>query len=161
MITVLALDIDGVLTDGKVTLDESGCEYKTLWYGDIDAVSLARRQGLQVVLVTGENSAWVEVVAKRLQVDRVYRGAKDKRQALHEASRELAVRLDEICYIGDSRRDADAFGEVGLALAPASATEVARAAAHRVLLHQGGAGAVAEAVEILLEARGDTPPKRA
>ena len=160
MITVLALDIDGVLTDGRVTLDESGCEYKTLWYGDIDALFLARRQGLHVVLVTGEDSAWVEVVAKRLQVERVYRGTKDKRQALRKVSCDLAVRLDQVCYIGDSSRDADAFPEVGLALVPADAAEDVRAAAHQVLRHRGGAGAVAEAVELLLKARGDPPPKR-
>lgn len=160
-INVLVLDIDGVLTDGTVILDKTGEELKTLSYRDIDAVFFAHREQLRVVLVTGEDSPWVETVAKRLQVARVYRGAKDKRKALKEVCADLQARQEDICYVGDSWRDAEAFKEVGLALAPADASEAARSAAHRVLHHRGGSGAVAEAVSIVLEMRSGIPRKLA
>ena len=161
MIQVLALDIDGVLTDGKVTLDDSGRELKTLSYRDIDAVFLAQRRGIQVVLVTGEALPWVDMIARRLEISHVYRGAKDKCQALRSVCTELGVSLQQVCYVGDSERDADALAMVGLGLAPSDAIRAAQVAAHRVLQHQGGDGAVAEAVEIILqalEATGDTDP---
>lgn len=161
MIQVLALDIDGVLTDGKVTLDDSGRELKTLSYRDIDAVFLAQRRGIQVVLVTGEALPWVDIIARRLEISHVYRGAKDKCQALRSVCTELGVSLQQVCYVGDSQRDADALAMVGLGLAPSDAIRAAQVAAHRVLQHQGGDGAVAEAVEIILqalEATGDTDP---
>jgi len=65
LLKVLALDIDGVLTDGRVTLDGNGRELKTLSYRDIDALFLAQRRGVRVVLVTGESSDWVAMVARR------------------------------------------------------------------------------------------------
>ena len=101
MIQVLALDIDGVLTDGKVTLDDSGRELKTLSYRDIDAVFLAQRRGLQVVLVTGEALPWVDMIARRLEISHVYRGAKDKCQALRSVCTELGVSRQQVCYVGD------------------------------------------------------------
>lgn len=163
MIQVLVLDIDGVLTDGKVTLDDSGRELKTLSYRDIDAVFLAQRRGIQVVLVTGEAVPLVDTIARRLEISHVYRGAKDKCQALRSVCTELGVSLQQVCYVGDSQRDADALAMVGLGLAPSDAIRAAQVAAHRVLQHQGGDGAVAEAVEIILqalEATGDTDPAK-
>lgn len=161
MIRVLALDIDGVLTDGKVTLDDAGRELKTLSYRDIDAVFVARSRGVEVVLVTGEASPWVDMIARRLDISHLYRGAKDKCQALQSVCTELGVSLQQVCYVGDSLRDADALSIVGLGLAPADAVQAAQAAAHRVLKHRGGEGVVAEAVEIVLqamEAAGVDPP---
>jgi 3-deoxy-D-manno-octulosonate 8-phosphate phosphatase (KDO 8-P phosphatase) len=152
VITVLALDVDGVLTDGRVSLDEHGAERKTICYRDIDAVFAARRTGVRVVLVTGEDTPWVDMLAKRLEVDRVYRGAKDKRLALRQVKRDLAACADEVCFVGDSRRDAEAFAEVGLALVPADASDAARRLAHRVLDRRGGDGAVDEAVALILGA---------
>ena len=153
MIRVLALDIDGVLTDGKVTLDATGRESKTLCYRDIDAVFAAHGEGLTVVLVTGEDSPMVDVIARRLNVSRVYRNAKDKGTVLTQVSRDLDVPVHEISYIGDSTRDAPALTLVGLGLAPADAAEAARAVAHRVLSHRGGEGAVSEALTLILEMR--------
>ena len=151
MIRVLALDIDGVLTDGKVTFDEAGHESKTVCYRDIDAVFLCRRQGLQVALITGESTPWVEMIARRLEIQHVYRGAKEKHHALQQMCHDLGVALDQVCYVGDSARDAEALAMAGLGLAPADASREARNSAHRVLKRNGGDGAVAEALEILLQ----------
>lgn len=75
-------------------------------------------------------------------------------------SADLRASHEEICYVGDSRRDAEAFAEVGLALAAADASESARVAAHRVLTRGRGAGAVEEAVDLILAAHGSPLPKR-
>jgi YrbI family 3-deoxy-D-manno-octulosonate 8-phosphate phosphatase len=153
MISVLALDIDGVLTDGRVIYDEDGRESKALSYRDIDAVYSARRRGLQVVLVTAEATPWVEMISRRLKVSHVFRGAKDKARVLEELCTELGVDMKEVCFVGDSLRDADALAIAGVGLAPSDAARQARKAADRVLKNPGGSGAVAEAVELVLEAR--------
>ena len=149
-LSVLALDIDGVLTDGKATYGPDGAETKSLSYHDIDAVFEAHRRGLHVALVTAEETPWVDFLSQRLQVEHVIRNAKDKLQAIQELAATLAVSLHEICYLGDSDRDAPALAAVGLGMAPASATPRAKQAAHVVLRSAGGNGAVWEALELLL-----------
>jgi 3-deoxy-D-manno-octulosonate 8-phosphate phosphatase (KDO 8-P phosphatase) len=149
MIKVLALDIDGVITDGTVAFDENGSERKSVFFRDIDAVFEAHRCGLRVVLVTGESTPWQQMLATKLEIENVYLGAKDKLAALQKVCDELGITLNEICFVGDSRRDASALSQVGLGLAPADASVEAKAAAHRVLKCNGGRGAVAEAFDIL------------
>lgn len=155
-IKVLALDIDGVLTDGMTTLTESGGEEKRISLQDLDAVTEAKQTGLIVALVTGESTSAVERVAKRFGIERVIQGAKDKVAALKSLSSTLGISLSEFCYVGDANRDAPALAEVGLGLAPANATQSAKGAAHRVLAASGGAGAVAEVVAMLLRLREDS-----
>jgi D-sedoheptulose 7-phosphate isomerase len=147
---LLALDIDGVLTDGRVALDPAGDETKGIAFRDLDALTQAREAGIRIALVTGEAGPMVDVVASRVRAERVLRGAKDKHQALHDLSDAIGIPLGEICFVGDADRDALAFRSVGLALAPSDASPRARQHAHRVLASRGGAGAVAEAVAILL-----------
>jgi 3-deoxy-D-manno-octulosonate 8-phosphate phosphatase (KDO 8-P phosphatase) len=150
VIRVLALDIDGVLTNGEVRFDEEGRESKALFFRDIDAVFAAKRRGLRIVLVSGEATPLVDVIARRLEIADVYPAAKDKAAALGSIARDLAVPLGEICYVGDAPRDAPALELVGLGLAPADAAEEALAAADRVLRHDGGRGAVGEAIALVL-----------
>jgi D-sedoheptulose 7-phosphate isomerase len=152
-IEVLALDVDGVLTDGRVVFSASGEETKGIALRDLDAITRARREGLRVALVTGESGPLVDAIARRLSVDAVIAGAKDKRVGLIQLCDRLAVPSDRVCFVGDADRDALAFSAVGLALAPADASLRARRAAQRVLTQNGGAGAVAEAIELILSAR--------
>lgn len=149
-IQLLALDIDGVLTDGRAIINGEG-EAKRIAFQDLDAVFRIRRAGVMVALVTGEDSPAVDDVASRFGVDSalVRRGAKDKVAALQELSASLSIPLSALCYIGDGDRDAPAFPLVGLSFAPANGTNAARGAAHRILRRSGGDGAVAEAVELL------------
>ena len=155
MISVLALDIDGVLTDGRVTLDDSGRELKTLSYRDIDAISLAQSRGLRLVLVTGEESTWVDMIARRLGISEVYKGAKDKHRALQTLCSELGIDPKQVCYVGDSARDLPGLNIVELGLVPADAALASVPGKHRVLKHPGGNGAVAEAIQIVLEIQKD------
>ncbi|RPI93063.1 MAG: SIS domain-containing protein [Chloroflexi bacterium] len=148
-IKMLALDIDGVLTDGQFTLSASGEEVKRLDFHDLDALTAVKRSGMPVVFVTGENGPLVNAIAQRFGVEMVTTGAKDKLAAINQIAHDHRLDLSEICYVGDSDRDAPALRAVGLGLAPANATPAARAAAHRVLRRRGGSGAVAEAIELM------------
>lgn len=148
-IRVLALDIDGVITDGTASLSEVGDEDKRFSFQDLDAVTQAQRAGLPVAMVTAEDTPSVDRLTSRFNCDLVRRGAKDKLLALEALSRELNIRLDEFCYVGDGDRDAPALRRVGLGLAPLNATSSAKSAAHRVLSKSGGDGAVAETIELI------------
>jgi len=149
-IKLLALDIDGVLTDGRTRLGARPPEKKRLAFQDLDAINAAKRAGFSLALVTGESDGSVDLVAARTGVTLVRRGAKDKVAALKELAGELNISLEEICFVGDGNRDAPALACVGLAFAPANATHAARGAAHQILQRSGGHGAVAEAVRLLL-----------
>lgn len=152
---LLALDLDGVLTDGTTSLTPGDSESKRISFQDLDAVHALRRAGMELALVTGEDNALVDLVAARFGIPRVRRGAKDKLAALQALAGELGLPLTAVCYVGDGDRDAPALAQVGLGLAPANATPAARAAAHRVLLARGGHGAVAEAVRLLMDLQGE------
>lgn len=154
-IRVLALDIDGVLTDGTGLLTPSESSEPRFDFHDLDAVTEARNSGVTVALVTGEDTDLVDRIAKRFGVGHVIRGAKDKVLGLKTLSSQLGIPLVDFCYVGDSDRDAPAFSLVGLGLAPCNATSKAKAAAHRLLTQAGGAGAVAEAVALLSQLKAD------
>ena len=153
-IKVLALDVDGVLTDGRVVLSAGG-ESKALCFHDVDAVTRAQKAGVRLALITGERGELVHAVARRLGVSTVFEGAKDKLAALRELAEQFSVPLACVAFVGDADRDALAFPHVGMALAPANATWAARRSAHQVLRARGGDGAVAEVVDLLLVERND------
>jgi D-sedoheptulose 7-phosphate isomerase len=159
-ILLLALDVDGVLTDGSVTLTPSGEESKGVAFRDLDALARARRAGLRIALVTGEEGPLVMAIAAKAGAEFVLPGAKDKVAALEALSANAAVPLSRICFVGDADRDALAFPMVGVSMTPADGSRAARRTALRVLSARGGAGAVEEAVEILLEGgeEGDLRP---
>lgn len=148
-IRALALDIDGVITDGTAAPTDSGDEEKRFSFQDLDAVTQARRSGLKIAMITAEDNLSVDRIARRFNCDLVKRGAKDKLLALESLSSELHLSLDEICYVGDGDRDAPALRNVGMGLAPSNATASAKAAAHRILDKSGGHGAIAEAVDLI------------
>jgi D-sedoheptulose 7-phosphate isomerase len=155
-IQVLALDVDGVLTDGRVILRADGQESKAVCFQDIDAVFDARRRGIEVALVTGESALWVQTLAQRLDVRHLVTGAKDKLAALCELAQRCSTSLDMMCYVGDSDRDAPALRAVGLGFAPSNSTPAARRAAGAVLRAAGGYGAVSEVVSILARREGES-----
>lgn len=152
---VLALDIDGVLTDGTEGVSDANeaVAQKRIALRDLDALTRARQQGVRLALVTGEKGALVARIARRVGADVLVAGAKDKLSGLKEVCDRLHVGLDEICFVGDAERDALAFPHVGLSCAPKDASVAARQRASYCLDSCGGRGAVAEAVEIFLRQR--------
>ena len=152
-IRLLVIDVDGVITDGRILLLATGDEARSVHFHDLDAVAHGRRHGLEVAILSGEDTPGSRRVAERFGIDEAVFGAKDKLTALHDLAGRLGVALAEVCYVGDADRDAPALGAAGVGLAPADATSSARAAADHVLDAPGGHGAVAAAVTLLGDTR--------
>jgi len=152
-IRLLVLDIDGVLTDGRVYLDERDGETKSLYYRDLDALAEARRAGLDLALLTGEDSAMVGILAGRLGIGHVKTGRKDKLTGLQEIAAETGIALSETAYVGDARRDLPALQAAAMGFCPGDAHPALLADPSCIrLTRHGGAGAVEEAIGHILAA---------
>lgn len=144
----LVLDVDGVLTDGTVAV--SGGATRRVHLRDLDALTRARAAGIRVAFLTGESADEMADVVARCGGGPTRYSAKDKVTGLRALAGELAVEIDDVCYLADARRDAAALRIAGLGLVPADGDPEAKRCAARVLVHAGGRGAVAEAVDLLL-----------
>ncbi len=144
MIKLVALDIDGVLTDGKVTVDSDGRELKSLDYRDIDAVFFLKRSGYTLALLTAEGTDIASFFGRRLEIDETYTGVHDKKAKLEEIAAKFDLSAEEICFMGDSARDLAAIDYAGFGVCPANAVDAAKAVADYCTKQRGGDGAVAD-----------------
>ena len=149
-IKAIALDVDGVLTDGGVWWGPDGAEWKRFSFADIMGVSLARKAGLIVTLISGEDSPLVERFAAKMNLSDITKGCKDKAAALRAFAARQNLALEEICFMGDDVNDLAAMELSGFSAAPASAHEAARQKAGFVTGACGGNGAVRELVDRIL-----------
>ncbi len=150
-IKLIVIDIDGVLTDGKVIIGVNGKEYKTLNYRDMDKINFLMQNGVNFALLTGEDTVLVDIIANRLGISNVIKGAKNKEKALKQISDCTRVSLENICYIGDADRDVDALKLCGLGVVPQDSTEKAKECASIILNINGGNGVVHGAIEYLVK----------
>ena len=157
-IRLLVLDVDGVLTDGRLVYGPTGEEHKVFHVQDGLAIQAARSAGLIVAVISSRASPAVSRRMADLGVLEVHQGATDKAAILDGLLRRQGVGLKETAYMGDDLPDLPLLTRVGLALAPASAVAEVKRAAHWVGRRAGGGGAVREAVEAILKARGAWPP---
>jgi 3-deoxy-D-manno-octulosonate 8-phosphate phosphatase (KDO 8-P phosphatase) len=155
-IRAVALDVDGVLSDGGLWWGPGGEEWKRFCFADIMGVSLARRAGLILALISGENSALVDRYAEKMLIRHVVKGCRDKAAALREFAATAGVKLTEICFMGDDVNDLPAMAIAGLSAAPANAASVVLEHANFIAKAAGGNGAVRELMDALLAARGLT-----
>jgi 3-deoxy-D-manno-octulosonate 8-phosphate phosphatase (KDO 8-P phosphatase) len=149
----LAFDVDGVLTDGGLWWGPGGEEWKRFCFADVMGLSLARRAGLHIALISGEDSPLVDRYAQKLLIRHVVKGCRDKASALRDFASAVSLDLAEICYMGDDVNDISAMQIAGLSAAPANAASGALAKACFVTKSNGGNGAVRELVEALLDAK--------
>ena len=149
-IKAIALDFDGVLTDGGVWWGPDGAEWKRLSFADIMGVSLARQAGLQVTLISGEDSPLLDRFANKFNLRDITKGCKDKAAALRRFAERRQLQMAEICFMGDDVNDLAAMEIAGLAVAPADARPQALRQADVVTLARGGNGAVRELVDLIL-----------
>ena len=154
----IALDVDGVLTDGGVWWGPDGAEWKRFSFADIMGVSLARKAGLVVTLISGEDSPLVDRFATKMNLGDITKGCKDKATALRGFAERQGLALDEICFMGDDVNDLAAMELAGLSAAPGNARRAVRAKADVVTQAFGGNGAVREMVDLVLA--GELPAKR-
>jgi 3-deoxy-D-manno-octulosonate 8-phosphate phosphatase (KDO 8-P phosphatase) len=156
-IKAIALDVDGVLTDGGVWWGPDGAEWKRFSFADIMGVSLARKAGLMVTLISGEDSPLVDRFATKMNLTDVTKGCKDKAAALRAFAGRHQLALEEICFMGDDVNDLAAMEVAGLSAAPANARPAVRHKAAIVTEAKGGNGAVRELVDRILAGQA-TPP---
>ena len=149
----IALDVDGVLTDGGVWWGPNGEEWKRFSFADIMGVSRARRAGLVIALISGEDSPLVDRFANKLGITDVEKGCKDKASALRRFALRSGIHLADICFMGDDVNDLPAFEIAGYAAAPSNAQPVVRERASFISANSGGNGAVRELIEAVLAAR--------
>jgi 3-deoxy-D-manno-octulosonate 8-phosphate phosphatase (KDO 8-P phosphatase) len=149
-IKAIAMDVDGVLTDGGVWWGPNGEEWKRVHFADIMGLSLARKSGMVIALMSGENSPLVDRIASKLGISDVHKGCKDKAGALRTFSERHGLSLQEICFIGDDVNDLPALSIVGLSACPADARPSIREHCQVVTKLTGGNGAVREVVDMLL-----------
>ena len=150
----LVLDVDGVLTDGRIVLDGGDGEWKAFDVRDGQRLVLAAREGIRTVFLTGRSSGVVARRAAELGVHRVFQGADDKGETMERFFREEGARPEETAYLGDDIVDLPALRRAGLAAAVGDAVPEVLAAADWIATARGGHGAVREFVEFILTAQG-------
>ncbi len=153
-VRLLALDVDGVLTDGRLFFTAQGDEAKAFNIQDGLGIKLLRRAGVEVALITGRTSPLTARRAADLQLTYLVQGREDKKEALAELLQTLGLQFSEVAYVGDDLPDLGAIESVGVGITVANAHWAVRERAHHVTRHAGGDGAVREVCDLILHARG-------
>lgn len=153
-VRLLALDVDGVLTDGRLYFSEDGQEIKTFDTQDGHGIKMLQKCGIEVAIITGRTTRLVARRAANLGISRLIQGREDKLVALRETCVELGLDLDEAAYVGDDWPDLPAILAAGLGIAVANAHAELRARADHVTTLSGGRGAVREVCDLILAAQG-------
>jgi len=149
-IRLLVLDVDGVLTDGRIVYDSAGAETKAFSAADGQGIKYWLRAGYHAAILSGRDSEAVGRRADELGIQLVRTGAKDKLPAFEELLEAAGCTADETCDVGDDLPDIPVMARAGLAVAVPAAPEAVRRLAHYVTRAGGGAGAVRETIELLL-----------
>lgn len=153
-VKLLLLDVDGVLTDGKLYFANSGEEHKAFNILDGLGVKLLQTSGVQVGIITGRTSQLVARRAAELGIGILIQKSPDKLASLKSVARENNLELDQIAFMGDDYPDLPVMTAVGLALCPSNAHAEVAARSHWQSHSRGGDGAVREACDMLMQAQG-------
>lgn len=153
-IRLLVLDVDGVLSDGRIVLCSDGRDWKSFDAQDGFGIVCAQRLGLQVALVSGRTSDVVWLRAQQLQIADVIQNCDDKREGLRALREKYQLSVEEVAFMGDDLFDLPALKSVSVSFAPANAVPEVRERVDYVTTRSGGAGAVREVIELILKAQG-------
>ncbi len=153
-VRLVLMDVDGVLTDGRLYLFSDGTEARAFHVRDGHGIRMGQGAGLDFGILSGRSSPVVAARAEELGFAEVHQGVGDKAARLQEILARRGSPDAAVCYVGDDLVDVPVLRQAGLAVAPADADGAARAAAHWVTAASGGHGAVREVVEAILRAQG-------
>lgn len=148
-IKVVFFDIDGVLTDGAVYINQDGTETKKINLTEIDAIGSIRDMGIEVVAISGEKTAIVDVFKDKVKWKTFEKGCKDKLSKLIEIEKKYGIENKEMCYIGDGKYDIDPIKYVGLGVCPDNAIQEVKDVADIVLEGKGGESCIYELYQLL------------
>lgn len=153
-VKLLALDVDGTLSDGKLWFTSDGKEIKAFNVLDGLGMKLLRDIGVEIALITARESQVVSLRARELGLRHVQQGARDKLASLNHLCQALSIKPDQVAYMGDDLPDLPVLHVVGLATAPANAHPWVRQRVHWVTRAGGGEGAVRELCDLILLGHG-------
>jgi len=151
---LLILDVDGVLTDGKLFFDHNGGEYKSFHARDGHGIKLLRQTGVEVAVISGRKSQSVALRMQALGVDYVYQGHENKIAAFNEIIQSMGIKPDEAAHMGDDLLDLPIMVRVGLSIAVNDANDSVKEYADWCTKTPGGLGAVREVCDFIMQAQG-------
>jgi 3-deoxy-D-manno-octulosonate 8-phosphate phosphatase (KDO 8-P phosphatase) len=160
-IRMLILDVDGVMTDGKIIMDSEGRELKNFNVRDGHGLKMIQRHGIEVAILTGRSSTVVEHRARDLKISEVYQGALNKKEIFRQILQKNLLSPDQIAYMGDDLVDIPVLKAAGFSATVADALELVKKIVDHVTAGKGGDGAVREICEMLLAAQGFWPEEAA
>ncbi len=151
------LDVDGVLTDGRIIFDNNGVETKAFDVKDGHGLKLLQRAGIRLGLITGRQSEVTGIRARELGIDILFQGVKDKLVPYLELLQVLGLADEEVAYMGDDVVDLPLLRRVGFAVTVADAVEEIKPYVHYIASRNGGRGAVREVCDLILKKTGQWP----
>lgn len=154
-VKLLLLDVDGVLTDGTLLYSSTGEEYKAFNTQDGFGITLLHQMGVACGVITARRSEMVQRRAEELKMQHIYQGIRKKNEAFRSILKNTGLKPVEIAYMGDDWLDLVLLQQVGLAIAPANGAVEVKERAHYVTPRSGGHGAVRDACNLLLAAKGE------
>ena len=152
-IKLLAFDVDGVMTDGSITYDENGVEYKTFNAKDGHGLAKMIKNGLMTAVITGRKNGTVDRRAVDLRFTEVYQGVKNKLPILEAIIQKYELDFSQVSYMGDDEPDIGILEKVGLSACPADAVKKVRDICDFVSEKDGGKGAVRELCDLVYESQ--------
>ena len=156
-IKLVAFDIDGVMTDGSLTWDENGVEYKTFNAKDGQGIVMLNNAGFKTAIITARDNPTVKIRAEILHITKLHYGSIDKRASLDELISEFNLKYDEVAYMGDDIPDICVLREVGISACPSDAVDEVKSICNFVSTKNGGRGAVRELCNYILKANKINP----
>lgn len=152
-VKILVMDVDGTLTDSAMFYSPEGDALKRFSTRDGMGITLLHKNGIKTAIITGENSPIVSARAKKLQIEHVFLGCRNKVNAFMELGETLGLSSSEMAYMGDDVNDYQVMQTAGITACPCDATDVIRDNCDYICKTKGGYGAVREFCEIILNAQ--------
>jgi len=156
-IKLLILDVDGVMTDGRIIMDNEGRETKNFNVRDGHGIKILQRYGIKVAILTGRQSKVVEYRAKDLEIDEIYQKVFNKKEIFQTILKKHKLSADAAAFMGDDIVDIPVLKSVGFSAAVADAIDVVKKSVDYVTKNRGGNGAVREVCEMILKAQDKWP----
>ncbi len=153
-IKLMVIDVDGVLTDGRIFCTDGGEELKVFHVRDGTGIVYWHRAGLKSAIISGRTSRAIEHRARELGISDVYQGAQQKLDVYEKIIEKHGLRDEEVCYVGDDLIDLPVLRRVGFSVAVPDSPEEVLSVADYVTKAPGGGGAVREVVEKVLKSQG-------
>lgn len=152
-IKLLAFDVDGVMTDGSITYDDNGVEYKTFNAKDGHGLAKMYKNGFITAIITGRKSGSVDIRALDVKITEVYQGVRNKLPILQAIMEKYELDYSQVAYMGDDEPDIEILKHVGLSACPNDAVDNVKAVCNFIATRDGGRGAVRQLCDLVYSSK--------